>query len=166
VVPVNSDAVRSDVLPKISPELEAEFGRLLRGQAVWTVLAKEGPGLDPFSVEILAAIDRRQPVRASRLAEEFAVSRTAVSRHLSPLVVAELVLTLPDPQDGRAVLLELSEAGTAELRRHTERRRAAWAQLMAGWTHGEVSVFTTLLSRLNDAAESLRDRRRDSTWKG
>jgi DNA-binding MarR family transcriptional regulator len=150
----------SQPVPEVSPELEAEFGRLLRGQAIWNVLAKEGPGLDPFSVEILAALERCQPVRASRLAEEFTVSRTAVSRHLAPLAGDGLVRTLPDPEDGRAVLLELSEAGRAKLRHHRELRRAAFARLLADWTDEELSVFTVLLHRLNDVAESLRDRRR------
>jgi hypothetical protein len=46
-------------------------------------------------------------------------------------VPRELVLTLPGPQDGRAVLLQIGEAGAAEPRCHLELRRAAFGTRQA-----------------------------------
>lgn len=136
-------------------EVGNEFARLVRRHDIAQMLAMDGDDLDTFTVEVLAAIEQAAPVRASRLAEQFSVTRTVVSRKVAPLLADGLVVAHPDPADGRAALLELSESGRAELERHRRYRQSVFAAVFADWDGREVKRFVAQLRRFNDAAQKL-----------
>jgi DNA-binding MarR family transcriptional regulator len=77
-------------------------------------------GLIPLSwydvlLELDAAPDRR--LRMQDLASRVVLSRTRVSRLVSELEAAGLVERVPDPEDGRATLAQLTPAGRAARRK-------------------------------------------------
>ena len=72
---------------------------------------------------VISALARFGPLSAAQLSEETGIDRSVVSRRATRLEAAGLVERTPDPCDGRAVLLVLTEAGTqfaGHLRRFAE----------------------------------------------
>lgn len=59
----------------------------------------------------LALIDRAGPKRISELAQSEGITQPSMTALVSGLEADGLVQRRPDPSDGRAVLVELSEAG-------------------------------------------------------
>ncbi|HYH31787.1 MAG TPA: MarR family transcriptional regulator [Pseudonocardia sp.] len=81
---------------------------------------------------VLASVMRLGPIRLSELADVEGVNQTMLSRIVAKLEDAGLFRRLPDPADGRVVLVEVTDAGRAEqLRLRTERSQLLSTQLAA-----------------------------------
>ena len=94
--------------------------------------------LTPFGLTIgqfglLSSLSRSNGVGVGELAERLAADASTVSRLLRPLEAAGLIVLGPDPDDGRAKAIRLTDAGY-------EKRRAA----VAGWTAAQAHVETAL----------------------
>lgn len=84
------------------------------------------------------------PLRLCDLASGVLLSQPALSRMVDRLIDRELIEKRPDPEDGRATRLSLTEEGAA-------------LQKEIGWAHGR-SIFREFSDRLSakDQAELLR----------
>lgn len=84
------------------------------------------------------------PLRLCDLANGVLLSQPALSRMVDRLIHRELIEKHPDPEDGRATRLSLTESGAA-------------LQKEIGWAHGR-SIFREFSDRLDpaDQAELLR----------
>lgn len=81
---------------------------------------------------VLASVTRLGPVRLSDLADIEGINPTMLSRIVAKLEEAGLLRRRPDPADGRAALVEVTDAGAAEQERlRTERSELLTAQLAA-----------------------------------
>ena len=140
-------------------QLHVELERLLQRSAAMTaLLGQHLQPLDAHSRHLLRLLDQLAPVRSSELAEATGLSRPTVSRFLSALEQAGLVTSEPDPQDGRAALLSLTDHGRDRLERVAAASRESVRDVTAGFSVEELRTFTHLLSRLNDNAGDLRTR--------
>lgn len=93
-------------------------------------------------------------VRLSRLAADFGVEMSTVSRQITALQDAGLIRSEPDPADGRARLLGVTAAGRDAVERTRALRRAMLREALTGWSPQDVEVLAALLSRFNaDMAE-------------
>lgn len=120
------------------------------------VLRREAGGrLSPTALSALAAIERRGPLTPARLADIESVKRPTVTRIAAHLVDEGMVGRTRDADDGRSVLLEVSEAGREYLAERRHAKSAYLADLLAGLPSEDVSV----LSRAADILEELNDRR-------
>lgn len=95
-------------------ESEPPAPRLRR--AVWRIsrhlrATEAGAALTPTQSSVLGALERRGPLRLSGLAAVEAVNPTMLSRVVRRLEGAGLARRLPDPDDGRASLLEITPSG-------------------------------------------------------
>ncbi|HKU11791.1 MAG TPA: MarR family transcriptional regulator [Sinomonas sp.] len=88
--------------------------------------------------------------RAVDIAEKLNVSAPVLSRHIAELQERGLVARRRDPEDRRAQLLELTEAGTAKLAEVEEARTARLLEFLSGWEESEASACTDSMQRLND----------------
>jgi DNA-binding MarR family transcriptional regulator len=85
-------------------------GRLVR------VLRRTGTAeVSPGAFSALAALSARGPQRPGDLAAREGVAAPTMTRIVAGLEEAGYVRRAPDPQDGRAVLVDLTEAGAALL---------------------------------------------------
>ena len=90
------------------------------------------------------------PMRSSALAEVVCVDPSTVSRQVAQLVKAGLVERRSDPEDGRASLLVATDRGRTAYATKREQRQQMFAQVLAGWSAGDLATLTELLTRFND----------------
>ncbi|PWJ55202.1 transcriptional regulator, MarR family [Quadrisphaera granulorum] len=74
---------------------------------------------------VLAALDRRGPQTLRALADHENVQPPSMTRTVTALEEAGLARRTPHPDDGRQLLVVLTEAGTRHVH-ETRRRRDAW----------------------------------------
>lgn len=83
------------------------------------------------------------------MAEDLGVGKATITRQLKPLEALGLIERLPDPADGRAHLVALTEEG----RRRMLQARAARSQRLrarlGAWPREDVHTLATLLARFN-----------------
>jgi len=79
---------------------------------------------------VLGRLDREGPQSTSKLASAERVRPQSMGQTVGELESQGLLARRPDPADGRSALLELTEAGRAELREDRARRE--------GWLAGAI----------------------------
>ncbi|MER5888576.1 MarR family transcriptional regulator [Streptomyces sp. NPDC001941] len=134
--------------------LERELGVFLRrARASSGEMAREvHPDLEPAAYGLLARLEEAGRQRATELAGYFGVGKATMSRQLRALEDLGLVARDPDPADGRAWLVGLTEEGRARFIRVRDARRDTYVRKLAGWDRGEVAELARLLHQLNARA--------------
>lgn len=107
------------------------------------------PGLEPSHHAVLVAL-RDTPARVGDIAERNISDASTVSRQVSHLTALGLVEKVPDPQDGRAQVVALSDEGRAVLDELVARREAWFEELLADWPDEDVETFIHYLDRFCD----------------
>ncbi|GAA1166934.1 hypothetical protein GCM10009654_24890 [Streptomyces hebeiensis] len=107
--------------------------------------------MDRAAYLLLNRLDQEGPMGVKALAAGMGIDSSTVTRQVAPLVDTGLVMRTSHPEDGRAVVLELSARGLARLEEVRSSRRELMAQVTDGWTEEERDAFTTLLTRFNGA---------------
>jgi len=96
------------------------------------------------------------PQRPGTLAELCHTDPSTISRQVAELARRELVRREPDPSDGRASLLAITDAGREVCERVRTLRRELLSAAVAGWTDAELDTFAGLLGRFNGAIGAYR----------
>jgi DNA-binding MarR family transcriptional regulator len=97
---------------------------------------------------VLVRVSEVEPARLSDLATSVELDLSTISRQIRDLAAAGLIARDPDPADGRAVLLSLTERGAAVLESVSEARRRVLARAIADWTDEERNALASGLLRL------------------
>ncbi|MFE3885287.1 MarR family winged helix-turn-helix transcriptional regulator [Streptomyces lydicus] len=105
--------------------------------------------MDRAAYLLLNRLDQEGPMGVKALAAGMGIDSSTVTRQVAPLVDSGLVSRATHPEDGRAVVLQLSERGLARLEDVRTSRRALMALVTEQWTEEERTAFTTLLTRFN-----------------
>lgn len=136
--------------------LERELSVFLRrARASSGEMAREvHPELEPAAYGLLVRLEETGRQRATELAAYFGVGKATMSRQLRALEDLGLVAREPDPADGRAFLVRLTEEGRARFLRVRDARRSRYMRKLAGWDRGEVAELARLLNQLNKRAEA------------
>ncbi|MFD3517184.1 MarR family winged helix-turn-helix transcriptional regulator [Streptomyces sp. NPDC058657] len=112
------------------------------------------PDLEPAAYGLLVRLDEADRQRATELAAWFGVGKATMSRQLRALEELGLVAREPDPADGRASLILLTEEGRARFRRVRDARRASYVRKLSNWDRAEVAELARLLHQLNTQPDS------------
>ncbi|MCH6471379.1 MarR family winged helix-turn-helix transcriptional regulator [Sinomonas terrae] len=88
--------------------------------------------------------------RAVDIAEKLNVSPPVLSRHIAELQERGLVARRRDPEDRRAQLLELTEAGKAKLAEVEEARISLLLDMLKGWDEADAATCKDLVGRLTE----------------
>jgi DNA-binding MarR family transcriptional regulator len=112
-----------------------------------------GGGLTMPERTALSLLSRLGPTTSSALAREVQITAQAMGATLTALRDRGLVDRHPDPQDGRRVVLSVTEAGTQSLKDKRNARTELLAQALTGgaFTPTELAQLTAaapLLARL------------------
>jgi DNA-binding MarR family transcriptional regulator len=155
-------ATTTDPRPQcsVSAELERSLTQVARAILRLEVPRGEltgGESVDRAGYWLLVRLSTQAPVRLSELADTVELDLSTVSRQMRDLVAIGLVVKVPDPDDGRASLLSLSERGWAVLEAVSEARRQALAEVIKGWSEEERTALTAGLLRLEDGLHRTRE---------
>jgi DNA-binding MarR family transcriptional regulator len=107
--------------------------------------------MDRAAYLLLNRLDREGPMGVKALAASMGIDSSTVTRQVAPLVDTGLVKRTSHPEDGRAVVLQLSPRGQARLSEVRASRRRLMAELTHDWAPEERDAFTSLLTRFNGA---------------
>ncbi|MER6144090.1 MarR family transcriptional regulator [Streptomyces sparsogenes] len=107
--------------------------------------------MDRAAYLLLNRLDQEGPMGVKALAAGMGIDSSTVTRQVAPLVDSGMVKRTSHPEDGRAVVLQLSPRGKARLEEVRSSRRALMAQVTDGWTTEERDIFCDLLTRFNAA---------------
>lgn len=140
---------RDDALQQVEHELAVLVRRARRVVAQRAV--EVHPDLQPGAYLMLGHVRRHGPLRAAALCEVFDLDKAAVSRQVQHLLDLGLIDRTPDPGDGRATLLAVSEAGAEAMRVVSEQRRRGLDERLAGWPAADIEDFAARLARYNEA---------------
>ncbi|MEU6478407.1 MarR family transcriptional regulator [Streptomyces sp. NPDC047017] len=135
--------------------LERELTVLLRrARANQGEMAREvHPDLESAAYGLLVRLDESGGQRATALAAYVGVGKATMSRQLRALEELGLVAREPDPADGRAWLVALTEEGSRRVGRVRDARRARYVSQLAHWDRREVAELARLLHQLNGVVE-------------
>lgn len=107
--------------------------------------------MDRAAYLLLNRLDKEGPMGVKALAASMGIDSSTVTRQVAPLVDTGLVKRTSHPEDGRAVVLQLSPRGHARLEEVRSSRRQLMAELTDDWEPQEREVFCALLMRFNAA---------------
>jgi DNA-binding MarR family transcriptional regulator len=144
-------------------EVERELAVLLRRARAWNreVATEVHPDLQPTAYALLSRVDELGSVRASDLCDYFGIDKGAVSRQVGLLERVGLVRREPDPDDGRAQRLVVTDDGTKRLTQAREGRRRLVREQLDRWPDADVGTLATLLGRFNRQMDDAVGRRAD-----
>lgn len=98
-------------------------------------------GMDKASFVLLANLSQLGPSRSSALAEAVFSDPSTVSRQVATLVKEGWVERRADPDDGRASVLAVTDAGQRLLDERRTQRNKAIARMLADWSEEDLSAF-------------------------
>ncbi|MEU2053589.1 MarR family winged helix-turn-helix transcriptional regulator [Streptomyces bungoensis] len=107
--------------------------------------------MDRAAYLLLNRLDMEGPMGVKALAASMGIDSSTVTRQVAPLVDTGLVKRTSHPEDGRAVVLQLSPRGAARLEEVRSSRRQLMAELTHDWAPKEREQFCALLTRFNGA---------------
>jgi DNA-binding MarR family transcriptional regulator len=105
--------------------------------------------VDPSGAMVLSRLEELGPVRLSTLAQVLCLDISTVSRQVPVLERHGWVVRERDPEDQRAQLLDLTEAGRDVLTEVRRSRVEVLRRLLPDWTESELDDFAVQLHRFN-----------------
>ncbi|MEI5103800.1 MarR family transcriptional regulator [Streptomyces sp. PmtG] len=118
--------------------------------------------MDRAAYLLLNRLDKEGPMGVKALAASMGIDSSTVTRQVAPLVDTGLVKRTSHPEDGRAVVLQLSPRGQSRLDEVRSSRRELMAELTQDWAPEERSSFTALLTRFNCALSARQNSQPDT----
>ncbi|WP_407550195.1 MarR family transcriptional regulator [Streptomyces sp. Pv4-95] len=111
--------------------------------------------MDRAAYLLLNRLDQEGPMGVKALAAGMGIDSSTVTRQVAPLVDSGLVSRATHPEDGRAVVLQLSDRGRSRLEEVRASRRALMALVTEEWSEEERDAFCTLLTRFNSSLATI-----------
>ena len=163
MTPATSDSTLRPAAPpvaRVSAGLErslTQVGRAILRLDVPSDALPDGVSINRTGHWLLVRVSESAPIRLSEIADSVELDLSTLSRQVRDLVAAGLLAKVPDPADGRASLLSLTEQGAAVLESVSEARRRVLAEAIADWTDEERTALASGLLRLGIGLEHVRD---------
>lgn len=115
----------------------------------WVKAASRVP-LDRAAVAVLRQLADSGAVRPGELADVLQVEAPHITRQIQLLERAGYATRVPDPDDGRAQLVELTASGSEAANRVRDVSRDAVQVALAHWSPDDLRLLGTLLHRMID----------------
>ncbi|MFF7993312.1 MarR family winged helix-turn-helix transcriptional regulator [Kitasatospora xanthocidica] len=109
-----------------------------------------GEAVDELTYPVLSGLARTGPYSAADLGREIGLDRSTVTRRADRLERAGLLRRQPDPADGRATLLALTDDGRTAVAATRQRLAAGIEDSLAAWPQADAQAFARLLRRFVD----------------
>ncbi|MFF1442100.1 MarR family winged helix-turn-helix transcriptional regulator [Streptomyces sp. NPDC058295] len=109
-----------------------------------------GVPLDRAAVALLRQVADSEPLRPGELAQRLGVEASHVTRTVQQLQKSGYVTRVPDPDDGRAQRIQLTEAGRAAVGRVRDAGARGMQLALADWSPDELGQLAALFHRMVD----------------
>ncbi|CAH2713098.1 hypothetical protein BACCIP111895_00231 [Neobacillus rhizosphaerae] len=128
--------------------IELELSILIRRSTSISSNRKIG-NLDRAAYLLLRRIASKGAAGVKVLAGEFKLDVSTISRQAAALEQKGYLYRIPDPLDGRAYTLQITELGTMELNEFKQARLVKIKEMLKDWPDEERKVFGQLLKKFN-----------------
>ena len=119
--------------------------------------------LDPSTFPLAKQLIGGAGLRVSDLAARLELDASTVSRQIKQLEDRAVIVRTPDPDDGRACLVQLTPAGEQMLHDAFRRRYNRISTALEQWSDTDRARLQTLLTRLSRDLERANDAAMDTT---
>ena len=123
-----------------------------------------GDTIDHSAHVVLFALRCNGALRLSDLAARLELDASTTSRHVRSLEQLGLVRRSPDPDDGRAFRVELTEQGVEQWEASARHRMELLSAAMEGWSEDDVQTFERLMTRFADGVAALTEAPSSAAW--
>ncbi|MET9317762.1 MarR family transcriptional regulator [Kribbella sp. NPDC003505] len=123
-----------------------------------------GDTIDHSAHVVLFALRCNGALRLSDLAGRLELDASTTSRHVRSLEQLGLVRRSPDPDDGRAFRVELTEQGVEQWEASARHRMELLSAAMEGWSEEDVQTFERLMTRFADGVAALTEAPSSGAW--
>jgi DNA-binding MarR family transcriptional regulator len=149
--PYPGSAADPGTLDLLIEDVEKEFSIMVvkARQAIRKRAAAIHPELQPLGYKVLSILAREQAQQQIILAEELQVDKATMSRMIKWLEAKNLVTRVPDPSDGRAMLVSITEPARVGYLASSSASRQLLRNRLISWDPEEIKRFADLLSKLN-----------------
>jgi DNA-binding MarR family transcriptional regulator len=114
----------------------------------------DGDTVDPSQAALLHTLHCHGAMRLGDIADAVRLDASTVSRHIQQLGDRGLIERESDPEDGRARIIALTDAGRTSLRHTFDQRRAVIASALDEWSEDDRERFRHDLDRLTTSLEA------------
>ncbi|MGC4935461.1 MarR family winged helix-turn-helix transcriptional regulator [Gordonia sp. DT30] len=137
-------------------ELEAELaGIWRRGRGRMRTRAHAiDPHLDPSAYPLITVLAAHESLPMSQLVPELGLDKSTVTRQIDAVVRLGLVERTPDPDDARARVVRLTDAGRARFDDVVASSVLEWRQRLSEWNPDDIRTLTELLRRLAETTDA------------
>lgn len=130
--------------------IELELAILIRRSTSVSSNKKLG-NLDRSAYLLLRRIANRGAAGVKVLAGEFQLDISTISRQAAALEQKGYLYRIPDPLDGRAYSLQITEIGIRVYKEHKQARLERLEELINDWSEEERKIFGQLLKKFNQS---------------
>ncbi|MGW6201274.1 MarR family winged helix-turn-helix transcriptional regulator [Kribbella sp. NPDC055110] len=123
-----------------------------------------GDTLDHSAHIVLFALRCNGALRLSDLAGKLELDASTASRHVRSLEQLGLIRRSPDPDDGRAFRVELTEQGIEQWEASARHRMELLSAAMEGWSEQDVQTFERLMTRFADGVAAHTEAPSSAAW--
>lgn len=137
------------------PAVEEQLGLMVRSfKQFWIRAAADlHPQLQPLGYGVLVLLTKGGPQPMASVADRMNVDKAVLSRQVRQLIDLGLVEIEPDPQDGRARILQVPAEVEAAVAAQRRRSASPVGTELATWSDEDLSTFSALMARLLSAAD-------------
>ncbi|MGW2050067.1 MarR family winged helix-turn-helix transcriptional regulator [Streptomyces sp. NPDC001858] len=114
------------------------------------LMSMAGVPLDRAAVALLRQVADTEPLRPGELAQRLGVEASHVTRTVQQLQKSGYVTRVPDPDDGRAQRIQLTEAGRAAVDRVRDAGARGMQLALSEWSPEELGQLAALFHRMVD----------------
>ncbi|SCG53189.1 MarR family winged helix-turn-helix transcriptional regulator [Micromonospora humi] len=139
----------------VARDLRLVVGRLARRLRQLHAAENEGDRTSFIELGVLTRLAREGPSSPTKLAAGERVTSQAVTAAVSELVHRGYLRRRPDPDDGRRVLVEVTEAGHAALGAREQAMGDRLAHVVAGLTEADRTRLAAAIPLLEKVADEL-----------
>jgi DNA-binding MarR family transcriptional regulator len=132
-------------------EILMDLSRLIRKLSRATGGPTDSPPMTATQRLALFELGDGAPLRLNDLAERMGLSPPTASRSVDALYELGLVERVPDPDDRRALRIDLTGAGKKLLAERKAKAQAAFAPAVAALSASERATLSRLLHRMTEA---------------
>ncbi|HET8616289.1 MAG TPA: MarR family winged helix-turn-helix transcriptional regulator [Actinomycetales bacterium] len=131
--------------------VETQLGALLRRTRAFIAESATDvhPELGSTGYAVLARVTDGGPTRATDLVERFDTDKATISRQTAHLEAIGLVSRAPDPSDGRAQIITVTDEGRRRVDAARRRNRQRLRRGLGEWDADEVRELGRLLEKFN-----------------